>query len=163
MPYFRSKRLAPKSGEICRDLLGHGFWRAEVERSQWPDLIHEGLLRRNGESAGLADFADHLQVARPELARALSSVSATCPGECTPTGRGARPSPRGPDRRAGERTCRGSNDNRKHKRESIPCGAHDRLGVGNRCSAQLEWKGTASDPDDEATQPSMIRGCREEA
>src|SRR6266542_705759 len=64
---FQVEAGRSKSGEICRDLLRDGCWRPDVERSLWPDLIEEGLLRRDSESAGLADAADDLQVARPEL------------------------------------------------------------------------------------------------
>lgn len=41
---FQVEAGRAKSGEICRDLLRDGFWRPDVERSLWPDLIEEGLL-----------------------------------------------------------------------------------------------------------------------
>ena len=71
MAHERGRReslyLAPSAVRFAAIFLGDGFWRSGVERSLWPDLVEEGLLGRDGESAGLADAADDLQVARPEL------------------------------------------------------------------------------------------------
>src|SRR3989442_10294401 len=44
-----------------------GLWRPHVERSLRPNLMKKGFLSRDGESAGFADAADDLPVARPEL------------------------------------------------------------------------------------------------
>jgi hypothetical protein len=56
-----------EEGEVHRDLLRDRFWRPDVERPPWTDLVQEGLLGRDSESTGLADPGDDLLVARPEL------------------------------------------------------------------------------------------------
>jgi len=68
---FQVEAVRAESGEIGGDLPRDGLWKPDVERSPWPDLVHEGLLGRDGESSGLADMADDLQVARPELVAGL--------------------------------------------------------------------------------------------
>src|ERR1700730_15042571 len=64
---FQVEAGSADSCVICRYLLCDGFWRSDVERSVWPDLMEEGLFGRDGEAADLAVVADDLQVARPEL------------------------------------------------------------------------------------------------
>src|SRR5712692_3610428 len=64
---FQVEAGRAESGEMCSDFLGDGLWRPHVERSLRPNLMKKGFLGRDGESAGLADAADDLPVARPEL------------------------------------------------------------------------------------------------
>src|ERR1700730_5802103 len=64
---FQVEAVRTERNEIRCDLLRDGFWRTDVEGSPWPDLVEEGVLGRDGESADLAEAADDLQVARPEL------------------------------------------------------------------------------------------------
>src|SRR5258708_20019510 len=64
---FQVEAGRAESGEMCSDFLGDGLWRPHVERSLRPNLMKKGFLGRDGESASLADAADDLPVARPEL------------------------------------------------------------------------------------------------
>src|SRR5258708_33518688 len=64
---FQVEAGRAESGEICSDFPGDGLWRPHVERSLRPNLIKKGFPGRDGESAGLADAADDLPVARPGL------------------------------------------------------------------------------------------------
>src|SRR2546421_10037356 len=64
---FQVEAVRAESGEIGSNFLGDGLWRSHVERSPRPDLMKKGFPGRDGESAGLADAADDLTVARPEL------------------------------------------------------------------------------------------------
>src|SRR6266702_4747666 len=66
-PVFQVEAGRAESGESCRDFLGDGLWRSHVERSFRPNLTQKGFPGRDGEAAGLADAADDLPVARPEL------------------------------------------------------------------------------------------------
>src|SRR5882724_6524984 len=64
---FQIEAVRAETGQILSDLLRDGLWRPDVERSLWPDLLHEGFLGGDCESARLAHVADDLQVVRPEL------------------------------------------------------------------------------------------------
>src|SRR5260370_15828217 len=64
---FQVEAGRAESGEMCSDFLGDGLIRPHVERSLPPNLIQKGFLGRHAESAGLADAADDLPAARPEL------------------------------------------------------------------------------------------------
>src|SRR5260370_37932056 len=66
-PVFQVEAGRAESGESCRDFLSDGLWRSHVERPLRPNLMQKGFPGRDGESAGLADAADNLAVARPEL------------------------------------------------------------------------------------------------
>ena len=68
-PDIPGRLSCAEEGEVGRDLLRDGFWRPDEERSLLPGLVGEGLLGRNGESAGLADASDGVLVVRPELFR----------------------------------------------------------------------------------------------
>ncbi len=65
-PVFQVEAGRAERGEIGSNFLGDGLWRSHVERSLRPNLMQKGFSGRDGESAGLADAADDLPVARPE-------------------------------------------------------------------------------------------------
>src|ERR1700737_1548995 len=88
---FQVEAVRAESGEICCDLLRDGFWRPDVERAPWPDLVQEGLRGRDGESADLAVVPDDLQVARPELVAGLLVGDGDVTGGVHPDRQGGAP------------------------------------------------------------------------
>ena len=127
---FQVEAGRAESGEICSDFLGDGLWRPHVERSLRPNLTQKGFPGRDGESPGLADATDDLSVARPEL------FPGPFVGDGDVTRRVHADRQRGPPKalqglleELGERreTGRFSADDREHQRESVVCGADDRL------------------------------------
>src|SRR5258708_20003255 len=64
---FQVESVRAEGGNVGRDLLRHNLRRSDVQRSGWADLVHERLLRRNGEPASLGDMRYDLQLARPEF------------------------------------------------------------------------------------------------
>src|SRR4051794_4394555 len=101
-----------------------------MERAPRPDLTHEGVPARDGESTGPADVADDLQVARPELFLRLLVSGGDVAGRMDSDRSGALPGAlECLAEQLGERceTRRRSSDDREHQREAVARGAHDRL------------------------------------
>ena len=144
MPYFRSKRFAPSDVRVSRDLLRDGLGRSDVERPARPDLVHEGLLGRDRESADLAVAAEDLQVVRPELVARLLVGRGDVTGRVhADRQRGSPEALEGLVEELGERRepRRGPADDREHQREPVVRGADDRLGAAADTDPDREGPG----------------------
>src|SRR5258706_2549638 len=140
-PVFQVKAGRAEHGEICRDFLGDGLWRAHVERAVRPDLTQKGFLGRDGESAGLGDAADDLAVARPERFAGLvvGPVDMTRRVHAYRKRWALEMLQRPQEQLRERREARwGSANDREHQREAQACGADDRLRAA--ADADPHWK-----------------------